>query len=129
MILTIRTDKPEAELGLYSADGEQLAYESWHAHRELAETIHKKIQQLLNAQKVDTPAITGVVFYAGPGSFTGLRIGAAVANALSASLNIPVISNGTQEWISTGIRDIRSGQSGQAVPYYDSEAKTTIQKK
>ncbi len=48
IILTIRTDKPEAEIGLY--DGEQqLAYEMWSAHRQLAETIHTKIKELLDS--------------------------------------------------------------------------------
>lgn len=36
IILSIRTDKPEAEVGLYK-DSVQLAYETWTAHRALAD--------------------------------------------------------------------------------------------
>jgi hypothetical protein len=42
IILTIRTDKPESEIGLFN-NKDKLAYEVWQAHRELAETVHKKI--------------------------------------------------------------------------------------
>jgi hypothetical protein len=45
IILTIRTDKPEAEIGLYD-DEKQIIYETWQAHRQLAETIHLKIKEL-----------------------------------------------------------------------------------
>ena len=47
IILGLRTDKPEAELYLY--DGQKkLAGKKWQAHRELAETIHKEINKMLN---------------------------------------------------------------------------------
>lgn len=48
-ILTIRTDKPEAEVGLFEGD-EELAYEKWQAHRQLSLTIHNKIRDLLKSQ-------------------------------------------------------------------------------
>ena len=38
-ILTIRTDKPEAEVGVYDMDGKQLSYHTWLAHRELSKTL------------------------------------------------------------------------------------------
>ena len=46
LILTIRTDKPESEIGLFE-DLNQLTYLEWHAHLELAETIHTKVSTLL----------------------------------------------------------------------------------
>jgi tRNA A37 threonylcarbamoyladenosine modification protein TsaB len=47
IILSLRTDKPEAEIGLFEKNIE-LAYEVWQAHRALAETIHAKIDEILN---------------------------------------------------------------------------------
>ena len=35
LILAIRTEKPEAEIGLFD-DEKKLAYETWEAHRQLA---------------------------------------------------------------------------------------------
>ena len=48
MILSIRTDKPEAEIGLFSADGQKLVYKTWQAHRELSSTILVVIKELLD---------------------------------------------------------------------------------
>ena len=62
LILTIRTDKPEAELGLYK-DNQQLDYFVWQAHRELAETIHNKIKELLEKRN-DINILTGYVMTA-----------------------------------------------------------------
>lgn len=129
MILTIRTDNPEAELGLYVPGGEEIAYIKWQAHRQLSETIHHKIKQITSVQGQSLDDVAGVVFYAGPGSFTGLRIGAAVANALGSSLGVPVASAGGNSWTSSGIENIRAGKANGAMPFYDSEAKTTTQKK
>jgi tRNA threonylcarbamoyladenosine biosynthesis protein TsaB len=77
VILTIRTDRPEAEIGLY--DGQkQLAYKVWTAHRELSASIHKTIQEILQSQAKGWSDIGGIVCFKGPGSFTGLRIGLGV---------------------------------------------------
>lgn len=129
MILTIRTDKPEAELGLYKTDGVEVSYLVWHAHRELSETIHNKIQIILCEGGINLKDLTGFVFYEGPGSFTGLRIGAAVANAMASSLGQPVVSTGSVHWINSGITRLGSAEGSKAVPHYDSAPKTTIQKK
>ncbi len=92
-VLIIRTDKPEAEVGLYQ-DTKQLSYITWLAHRELSNTIHITLKKLLEENNCDWHEIEGLVFYEGPGSFTGLRIGASVANALSLSLKVPIVSTG-----------------------------------
>lgn len=129
IILTIRTDKPEAEIGLY--DGQkQLAYEVWTAHRQLAEMLHKKIESLLQSQQKDWTNIEGLVCYQGPGSFTGLRIGLTVANALSYSYNIPVVAEQDPEWIEAGIRRLENGEKDElALPYYGADAHITLPKK
>jgi tRNA A37 threonylcarbamoyladenosine modification protein TsaB len=86
IILTLRTDKTEAEIGLYDNE-KQLAYEIWYAHRELAETIHKKLAEILDKASKELNDIGGVVCFKGPGSFTGLRIGLTVGNALARAGN------------------------------------------
>ena len=94
LILTIRTDKPEAEIGLFE-DNKQLAYEMWQAHRELSDTIHKKIEKLLKSQKKDWQNIDGIVCFKGPGSFTGLRIGLTVGNAQTRKATWTLKANNT----------------------------------
>ena len=128
-ILTIRTDKPEAEVGVYK-DGQQVTYESWQAHRELAETIHKKIDQILNKLSISLKDVDGIVVYKGPGSFTGLRIGLSVANALAYGLDIPIVGTGGEEWIVEGIANLQNGQNDKAiVPEYGDPAHITQPKK
>lgn len=48
------------------------------------------IKKILKAQKLDFKDVTGIEVNCGPGSFTGLRVGVSVANALGFSLKIPV---------------------------------------
>lgn len=126
LILTIRSDKPEAELGLYTND-QQLTYTSWQAHRELAESIHIKIEELLKSQGKALNEINAVLVFKGPGSFTGLRIGLTVGNALAESLRIPIVAEKTNAWISRGITRLRQGENEQVVtPAYGSPPHITL---
>jgi tRNA threonylcarbamoyladenosine biosynthesis protein TsaB len=129
IILTIRTDKPEAEIGLYDGT-EQLAYETWQAHRQLAETIHQRITALLAAQSVSLKSLKGIVVFEGPGSFTGLRIGMTVANALAMGLEIPVVAARDPKWIEQGIRRALDGENDHpALPEYGADVHITAQKR
>lgn len=129
IILTIRTDNPQAEIGLYS-DDKQLDYVSWQAHRQLAETLHTKINEMLlrSARKWDN--IEGVVAYTGPGSFTGLRIGITVANTIATGDSIAVVGANSEDWINAGISRLLKGEhQGNLTPEYGSPVHTTQPKK
>lgn len=129
MILTIRTDKPDAEIGLYTTAEEKVDYYTWLAHRQLSETILASLTQLLDKNTVTIEKISGIIFYKGPGSFTGLRIGASVANAMASTLNIPCIAENGEDWIERGVKRIGLGKSEPALPFYGEEPRTTLQKK
>jgi len=128
LILTIRTDKPDAEIGLFN-DGTKLAYSTWPAHRQLAETIHLKINELLASQNHELNDLDGLVVFKGPGSFTGLRIGLSVANALAYGLRIPIVSVTGANWLEKGSRAIKRGKDEQtALPEYGSPPHITLPK-
>jgi tRNA threonylcarbamoyladenosine biosynthesis protein TsaB len=129
IILSLRTDKPEAEVGVF--DGEtKLHYMTWQAHRSLAETIHTKIEEILNKSSISLNDVQGIVAFQGPGSFTGLRIGLSVANALAYSLYVPVVAKQDPKWLEEGIADLLAGKNDKiSQAYYGQEAKTTKQKK
>lgn len=129
IILTIRTDKPEAEIGLY--DGKkQLGYTKWEAHRQLSETIHIKIKELLDAHKKNWHDIEGVALFKGPGSFTGLRIGFSVGNAMAFGQNIPIVSESGDNWVQQAIEGLKKGENEQvAMPEYGAVANTTKPRK
>lgn len=129
LALTLRTDKPEAEIGLF-VDGAELGYTLWQAHRQLAETIQHKIEDLLKEHGKDLKQLNGVVVYQGPGSFTGLRIGLSVANALAYSLEIPIVAETGDSWIKVGLGRLSQGASDQlALPEYGSPPHITQQKR
>jgi tRNA threonylcarbamoyladenosine biosynthesis protein TsaB len=129
LILVIRTDKPESELGLFD-DLNQLAYKKWQAHHELAETIHTKALSLLKENSKNWHELSGIVVFKGPGSFTGLRIGIAFANTLSYALDIPIIGSMTSQWIDEGIRLLLENKNEKnIVPEYGAEVHITLPKK
>jgi len=128
-ILILRTDKPEAEVGLFE-DEKKLAYEVWESHRELAETIHIKIRNMLSKSNKSLDEIGGIVCFKGPGSFTGLRIGLTVANSLAYSQNIPIVARAGSHWLELGIKDLLAHQNDKtAIPEYGAPAKTTKPRK
>lgn len=129
MTLLIRTDQPEAEIYLY--DGmHQVGAKTWHAHRQLSETIHHQIEQLLKTHQFDWASITSVGSYQGPGSFTGLRIGLTVANSLANSLNIPVVTAKGDAWVDSCLGKLSNGEDQKVVtPEYGRTARITQQKK
>jgi tRNA threonylcarbamoyladenosine biosynthesis protein TsaB len=127
IILTIRTDSPQAEIGLYD-DDKKLKVVSWLADRQLAETIHKQILEVLKSQQLDWHDVEAVVGYQGPGSFTGLRIGLTVANSLAVGLSVPIVgvNSKAQNWSQTGIKRLLAGHNDKLVmPEYGSEPNIT----
>ena len=129
IVLTLRTDNPEAEIGLYD-ERKQLQYEIWEAHRQLAETIHAKIATTLKLADMTLKNLDGIVVYQGPGSFTGLRIGISTTNALANGLAIPIIAQTGSNWIVEGIARLKAGDNNVvAIPEYGAPPHITQQKK
>jgi tRNA threonylcarbamoyladenosine biosynthesis protein TsaB len=125
MILTLRTDKPEAEIGLFDAR-KPVEYQKWQAHRELAETIHDRIRTLLQLHGKDWADVTGIVIYKGPGSFTGLRIGITVANALAYSNKLPIVGTMGERWVQDGLMMLENGKDDHLVtPEYGADVHIT----
>lgn len=129
IIVSIRTDKPEAEVGLYDG-ASRVSYETWLAHRKLAETIHGKIAALLKANGKEWADIEGIVCFQGPGSFTGLRIGLTVGNTIAYCYDLPIVAMQDPQWLETGIERLLKGEKDElALPFYGADARITTQKK
>ena len=65
----------------------------WNSGRDLAEKLHEFLRDKLAENGKTWQDIEEITFMSGPGSFTGLRIGAAVVNALASELNIPLYNH------------------------------------
>lgn len=76
---------------------DEKSYE-WESDRNLAKEIFTFIHEKLQEQGKDWRDLTEIHYFSGPGSFTGLRIGAVVVNTLADQLNIPLFDqNGVQK--------------------------------
>lgn len=65
----------------------------WESGRTLARDLLKNIHEKLQENGKDWRDLTEIQFMAGPGSFTGLRIGAVVVNTLADDLKIPLYNH------------------------------------
>lgn len=124
--LCLKTDNPLAELYLYD-DHALLAHEKWEAHRILAETLHAKIETILKNAQTDLQHIEKIIVFRGPGSFTGLRIGLSVANALGYAISVPVIGAEGEDWLSARYDPMT--EFVPQMPLYGSDPHITQQKK
>ncbi len=71
-------------------DGELIAIKNNEGGRNHAATINLLIEDLLAVAGLKFSDLSGVVVCAGPGSYTGLRIGMATAKGLCYALDIPL---------------------------------------
>ena len=69
------------------------------AHSQL---ILPSIMAMLTDARLTLPALDGIVFGAGPGSFTGLRIAVGVVQGLAYGLSIPVVPVSTLACLAQG---------------------------
>jgi len=130
MILTIRTDKPDAEVALFDAGGKKQFDYTWHADRQLAKELLGVLRDQLANVGADFTTLTGVVVFKGPGSFTGLRIGITVANTLAYGLDIPIVATDGDSWRADGLKRLAENQNDRlALPHYGAEANITMPKK
>src|SRR5512142_3343836 len=67
-----------------------LRVESTHSER-----LMPSVRRLLQESAVSIKDVHGIAFALGPGSFTGLRIGAATVKGLAYALKIPVVGVST----------------------------------
>lgn len=127
MYLAIRSDKSTAEVYILTASDEVATEKVWDADRELARDLPGVIDDLV---KNDYTKLTGVIVYRGPGSFTGLRIGANVANAISYAQNIPIVGTNDEDWLAKGVERLNAGQNDKiALPEYGAAPHITPPKK
>jgi len=96
LILTIETCTEMSTLGLVR-DGAVLAEAAFPARYTLAKRLQLRIDWLLAECELAKSALDAVAMSQGPGSFTGVRIGAAAAKMLAYWLHIPLVAVPTLE--------------------------------
>jgi tRNA threonylcarbamoyladenosine biosynthesis protein TsaB len=71
-------------------------------------TLMPMIEYLLGGARMAVSDLTHIACSAGPGSFTGLRIGAATAKALAYAADIPIVAVPTLDALAYNISDAQS---------------------
>ena len=128
MILLLDTSTPVCHV--YFFDGEDTAHVSWDAGRQLSLGLLSYLEEQLLARDIAWSDISGIVVFRGPGSFTGLRIGATVINALVSVTGTPSVGVMGDDWRAEGIARIQAGESdGVILPEYGSDANITTPRK
>lgn len=129
MILALRTDSAEAYIAIFN-NGEVTIEEQWAAGRQLSVQLPSRLDDLLAKVGIQYDDLTGVVAYEGPGSFTGLRIGITIANAIAHTQGIPIIGSTGEDWLKQGIKKLPDAKVGSILsPTYGGEANITKPKK
>lgn len=92
-ILALDTSTEYLSLALW-LDG-QLHVRDLHAGQTHSQRILPLLRELLDEAGLELAQLGGIAFGAGPGSFTGLRIGCGVAQGLAFGASLPVVGVST----------------------------------
>ncbi len=132
IILALKTDQNISWLFLYDKN-KMIDNYQWLSEHRLALELNQKIKNFLNKNKKKLIDLDGLVVYRGPGSFTGLRIGISLMNAISYGLNIPIVGTSSinnDSWINEGINRLLGQDNDKIVhPIYDQPIKITQPRK
>ncbi|RMF78345.1 MAG: tRNA (adenosine(37)-N6)-threonylcarbamoyltransferase complex dimerization subunit type 1 TsaB [Chloroflexi bacterium] len=109
MLLAIDTATRVMSLALH--DGQTLiAEQTWHSHNNHSVQLAPAIETMLNNTGLEMAALRAIAVSVGPGSYTGLRIGIALAKGMAAAHQLPLVGVTTLDTIAA------------AQPYYAGSA-------
>ena len=141
MILMIESSTEFLRMWLAGRDGGEVSKKEISLGREMSSRILSEIRGFLRDSGFDWRDLAGVAVFAGPGSFTGVRIGVTVANTLADALEIPIVGasnsdfskvddGGVDDWREIAISKLRDGENHKvAEVFYARPANITKQKK
>lgn len=113
-ILSIDTATPSCSVSL-ACQGKHMATIVSEEPNVHASHLTLFIDRLLKQQNVAMQELSAVAVSQGPGSYTGLRIGASTAKGLCYALDIPLIANGTLEGLYEGFIHHQTARSSQTL--------------
>lgn len=95
-ILAIDTSCGAASVAVVEGGrAEPLAVMSWPMARGHADALAPMVEEVMRGVEGGFPSLARVAVATGPGSFTGIRIGLAMARAMGLALGIPVVGVST----------------------------------
>ncbi len=129
MILALHTATPTCQILLLMADG-AVRKKDWLVERRLADELLGEIESFLQENHLVFESLDGLAVFRGPGSYTGLRIGISVMNALSYGLKIPIVGGLGNDWLEQSQKQLAEGANQTIIiPEYGSLPNVTLPKK
>jgi len=126
MILFIDTSAKTFELALYEKSGNLVDKFTSEDEKSHSDNLLASVEALLQKNDYAKADLETIAVNTGPGSYTGLRVGVATANALAFALNIPIVgiktNNDPADIIKT---DKKTTFSHPAQVYYENSPHIT----
>jgi tRNA threonylcarbamoyladenosine biosynthesis protein TsaB len=110
LIVSIETATKVCSVALH-AEAQLIATQTLHVEKSHAESLLCTIEHLLAISPYTKKDLSAVAVSSGPGSYTGLRIGASTAKGLCYALEIPLIAVNTLEAMAHGMRPYNTAQA------------------
>ena len=101
MILAIDTATRWTGLALYDGTA-VIAEHGWHGINNQTVELAPSIENILERGKIDAGDLRGIAVAIGPGSYTGLRVGLAVAKGMALAYHIPLVGVPTLDIVAAG---------------------------
>nr|WP_044206518.1 tRNA (adenosine(37)-N6)-threonylcarbamoyltransferase complex dimerization subunit type 1 TsaB [Flammeovirga sp. OC4] len=97
LILSIDTSTTVCSVALHTLEGALVSYYEQHIDKSHSEYLAVMIQNVTDNAGIEMSELKAVAVSEGPGSYTGLRIGASTAKGLCYTLDIPLMGVSTLE--------------------------------
>lgn len=107
-LLTIDTASAHTSVALRT--GEQISSRSTDRRRQAAQQVLPLLKELLDEHGLEVSELGGIAVVNGPGSFTGMRIGVAVAQGLARAASVPVVTISSLAAMAASAAEKSSGQ-------------------
>lgn len=109
-ILALETATRRCSVALFK-DGKELAWRDQEEPNGFihAEKLHVFIQEVLQEAQVTPADLQAIALGLGPGSYTGLRIGASAAKGLAHALSLPVLGIGSLQVLAWKAKELAKG--------------------
>jgi tRNA threonylcarbamoyladenosine biosynthesis protein TsaB len=108
MLLAIDTATQIMSLALH--DGTSVvAEQTWFSGNNHTITLAPTIHQMLTANGLSVESLTGLAVSIGPGSYSGLRVGVALAKGLAAARRLPLVGISSLDTLAAGTPYLNGG--------------------
>lgn len=118
VILAMETATGVSSVAAFES-GKLLGVNEYHTNKLHARLITVMVDQLLSDLSLKPADLAAIAVSAGPGSYTGLRVGVSTAKGLAMALDKPLLSVGSLETLAQSVTDVARALGACIVPMID----------